>query len=80
MKYIIYEVQPSILSGTEIDGYYNKQVNRNILIELDEHGINSRHQTFDSAESEIRCNAQLLKFKTLTILPIFDIDWDGVIR
>lgn len=80
MKYIIYEIVPSVLSGTEPDGYYTKQVDRNILVELDVFHITSRHSSFEDAESEIRSNKTFLKFKRLTILPVFDIGWDGEIR
>jgi len=80
MQYIIYEIVPSVLSGIEPDGWYNKQIDRNVLIELDEREIVSRHQSFDAAESEIRRNTHLLKFKKLTVLPVFDISWDGEIR
>jgi len=78
MKYIIYELtQPNILQKMVPDGYYVKELVRNVLEELDEPMISSNHDTYDLAMREIIENKDKLKYKNLTILPIISIKWNG---
>jgi len=78
MKYIIYElIQPSHLKESVQDGYYIKTVYRNVLEELDVPKVESKHDSMESALSEINSNKELLKHLTLTVLPILSINWEG---
>lgn len=81
MKYTIYElIQPSHLKEVENEGYYINTIHRDVLQKLDVHDIESEHDTMESAANEIRKHSDKLKHKTLTVLPIFTIDWEGMER
>ena len=78
MKYVIYElVQPSHLKEIEYEGYYPKTVMRSVLQVLDVSRVNEEHSTFEDAVKEIENNTEHLKHKSLTILPVIDISYDG---
>lgn len=78
MQYVIYKlVQPSHLKEIEPDGYSQKTIYRDVLQKLDIFGIESEHNSMDSAISEIREHSKKLKNSTLTILPIIQVAWDG---
>lgn len=80
MNYIIYELtRPNILQKIVPDGYYTKELIRNVLEELDEPFIESQHESYDLAMAEIVKHKDKLKFKTMTILPIISIDYEGEI-
>lgn len=81
MKYVIYEmVQPSHLKEIKQEGYgYTKTIHRNVLEEIDYPNIESRHDSFESAVSEITKNAEKLKCLELTIIPIVRVSWDAEI-
>jgi len=80
MKYIIYSlVQPEHLQKTIPDGYHYKQLVRSVLEELDETGIESKHDSMEAAVAEITKNAENLKYFKLTILPVINIDYEGKI-
>lgn len=76
MKYKIFElVKPEHLQKTEIYGYYN------ILQEMDYSSkLDELYNSPEEALSKIEENKEDLKFKTLTIIPIIEINWEGEIR
>lgn len=81
MQYIIYLLEtPDVLTRHEPDGYYMKTTYRNALVELDEYGIESRHDSMESAIQEIEKNAKKLEGSSLTILPVISISWNGEIQ
>ena len=61
------------------DGHYLKILERNVLEILDEYGVEETHESFEGAVEEINKHAAKLKYKTLTILPIIRIDYEGEI-
>ena len=73
MKYAIYEIEDNV----EIvpDGYHWSSKHRYTLLELE--SIETKHDSLESALSEIERNKDLLKSKKLTIIPVIDISWDG---
>lgn len=78
MKYVIYEmVCPSHLKEIENDGYYPKTIYREVLQELDLVGIGKEHKTMEGAINEITNKKDALKHMKLTVLPVFEISWDG---
>ncbi len=78
MKYIIYEmVQPPQLTEVEFDGFYIKNLYREVLERLDIPGFEEEHSTMESAIAEIHSKKEQLKHLRLTILPVFSISWDG---
>ena len=80
MRYVIYElVSPEILKKTELRGYDQHSIERGVLQKLDEYDISAEHPSFEAAVSEIEKNAELLKYKELTILPIISVIWNGEI-
>ena len=81
MIYTIYElIQPDLFTQTIPDGYYSKTVYKDILQKVDLNNFESEHSTIDSAISEIKKNAELLKHITLTIIPIITINLEGEIN
>lgn len=80
MKYIIYElVKPSLLKEVEPDGYHYKTTYKQVLEKLDVGWIEAEHPSLESAMNEVYTNKEKLKQKTLTILPVLSIDWEGEI-
>jgi len=78
MRYVIYElVLPEVLQKTELRGYHQHSLERNVLQKLDEYDVTAEHSSFEAAVFEIEKNAELLKYKELTILPIISVLWDG---
>lgn len=81
MKYIIYEiVRPSHLAGLDDSGYNIRSVDRYVMERLDVHNVNEEHDTMENAIREINDKKENLKHLTLTVLPIFEVLWDGEIR
>ena len=72
-------IQPSFLKEVERDGYDLKTTYRDVLQELDVRGVEAEHSTMESAVAEILDKKELLKSLKLTILPVFNIHWDGEI-
>jgi hypothetical protein len=62
------------------DGYYVKELVRNVLEELDEPMISSQHDSYDLAMQEIVKHKDKLKFKSLTILQIISVNYEGEIN
>lgn len=80
MKYTIYEmVRPSILAETEYHGYYIETVYRDVLEILNVSGVEEEHLTLESAVAEIESKKEVLKGLRLTILPVFEISYNGEI-
>lgn len=80
MRYIIFKmVQPSHLKEIEPDGYYQKTIYRNVLEKLDVHGVEESHATMEDAVTEINLKKDLLKFMELTVIPVFNVSYDGTI-
>ena len=75
MKYIIYEMDSNVENVP--DGYHWSQKYRYTLLRLDISSIEDKHDSLESALSEIERNKDLLKFKKLTIIPVIDISWNG---
>ena len=81
MKYVIYElIKPEILSKLNFDGYHPSKTELSVFKELSIYGIQTTHRSFEHAAEEITENADKLKHLSLTILPVFDIMWDGEIQ
>jgi len=81
MKYIIYEmVQPSHLKEIEPDGYHQKTIYRDVLQKLDVPQVEEEHATMEDAVAEIHNKKDFLKHLTLTIIPVFTINWDGEVH
>ena len=81
MIYTIYElIQPDLFTQTIPDGYYSKTVYKDILQKVDLNNFESEHSNIDSAISEIQKNTERLKHMTLTVIPIFTINWAGEIN
>lgn len=82
MKYVIYEmITPEHLQKTVYENYgYRRTVYRNVLEELEVHGVQNTHESLELAIAEITANKNKLKNLQLTILPLFNIDSDGKIR
>ena len=83
MKYQIFElVGPSILKKYEPDGYHMKSTQGIVLqdVDIDRYGFEERHESIESAMNEIEEYSDDLKSKTLTIIPIIKIDYDGEVR
>lgn len=71
IQYVIYKIEPSVLSSKEEDGYYLKDINRSVLIEIGDffRRIKSKHDSFDQALMEIESHKEELRGMNLTILP-----------
>lgn len=81
MKYIIYKmVQPSQLREIDTENYHPRTIYRNVLEELDVSGVEEEHNSMESAIFEINQKKEKLKHLTLTILPVFNINYEGEIR
>ena len=83
MKYQIFElVEPSILKKYEPDGYHMKSTQGIVLqdVDIDRYGFEEKHESIESAMSEIEKYSDDLKGKTLTIIPIINIDYDGEVK
>ena len=83
MKYQIFElVGPSILKKYEPDGYHMKSTQGIVLqdVDIDRYGFEERHESIESAMNEIGRYSEDLKSKTLTIIPIITIDYDGEVK
>jgi hypothetical protein len=81
MKYIIYEmVTSNALTKLENSDMYDKK-DMIVLTPIEwAFDISREHPTYESAQADIEKYAEKLKYKTLTILPVFDIDYNGKIR
>ena len=83
MKFQIFElVEPPILKKHEPDGYHMKSIQGIILqdVDINRYGFEEIHDSVDSAINEIEKYSDDLKSKTLTIIPIITIDYDGEVR
>ena len=83
MKFQIFElVKPSILKKYEPDGYHMKSIQGIILqdVDIDRYGFEEIHDSIDLAINEIEKYSDDLKSKTLTIIPIINIDYDGEVK
>lgn len=83
MKFQIFElVEPPILKKHEPDGYYMKSIQGIILqdVDIDRYGFEEIHDSIDLAINEIEKYSDDLKSKTLTIIPIINIDYDGEVK
>lgn len=83
MKYQIFElVEPQILRKYEPDGYHMKCIQGVVLqeVDIDRFGFEETHESIDSAMNEIEKYSDDLKSKTLTIIPIINIDYNGEVR
>ena len=83
MKFQIFElVEPSILKKHEPDGYHMKSIQRIILqdVDINRFGFEEKHESIESAMNEIEEYSDDLKSKTLTIIPIINIDYDGEVK
>ena len=83
MKYQIFElISPPSLKKYEPDGYHMKSTQGSILqeIDIDRYGFEENHDSIDSAMNEIEKYSDNLKSKTLTIIPIININYDGEVR
>lgn len=79
MKYIIYELRKSIEPRVEYKNYSTVLIYSEVLEKLDISSIEEEHLTMESAIETIEKNKEKLKYKKLTILPIYEIDWQGEI-
>ena len=83
MKFQIFElIEPSILKKHEPDGYHMKSIQGIILqdVDINRYGFEEIHDSIDSAMNEIEKYSDDLKTKTLTIIPIINIDYDGEVN
>lgn len=81
MKYVIYElINPEILSKVEFEGYQATKTELSVLKKLSVYGIQTEHRSFKHAAEEIKENTDKLKHLSLTILPVFNIMWDGEVQ
>ena len=83
MKFQIFElVEPPILKKHEPDGYHMKSIQGIILqdVDIDRYGFEEIHDSIDLAINEIEKYSDDLKSKTLTIIPIINIDYDGEVK
>lgn len=83
MKYQIFElVGPSILHKYEPNGYHMKSTQGIVLqdVDIDRFGFEECHESIESAMNEIEEYSNDLKSKTLTIIPIINIDYNGEIK
>lgn len=81
MKYVIYElIVIDHLHGSKNEGYGRASIiDRLVLEEVDEIGVESKHSTSESAMAEIVSKNNKLKGRKLTVMPIISINWDGEI-
>lgn len=75
MTYKIYKLIGK--SKTVPDGYNMTTIERYKLEEISEWGMDNNYDTAEAAYADIVKNKDNLKSKTLTILPIVNINWDG---
>ena len=83
MKYQIFElVGPQILHKYEPDGYYMKSSQGIVLqdVDIDRFGFKDCHESIESAINEIEEYSENLKSKTLTIIPMIYINYDGEMK
>lgn len=83
MKYQIFElVGPEILHKYEPNGYHMKSTQGIVLqdVDIDRFGFEEKHDSYDSAMNEIEKYSNDLKSKTLTIIPIITIDYNGEVK
>jgi hypothetical protein len=73
-------VKPSHLKEIEQDGYYPRAIYRSVLEDLNVSGVEEEHNSMESAIFEINQKKEKLKHLTLTILPVFNINYEGEIR
>lgn len=80
-KYVIYEIsEPSVLTTIENDGYYPRSVHKQVLKQLDVRGIESEHDNENGAIHAIMDNLDKLKHLKLTIMPVYEVTWEGKLR
>lgn len=83
MKFQIFElVEPPILKKYEPDGYHMKSIQGIILqdVDINRYGFEEIHESIESAINEIEKYSDDLKTKTLTIIPIIQISYDGEVK
>ena len=83
MKYQIFElVGPQILHKYEPDGYHMKSTQGIVLqnVDINRFGFEEKHDSIDSAMNEIEKYSEDLKGKTLTIIPMIYINYDGEVK
>lgn len=83
MKYQIFElIGPSILKKYEPDGYHMKSTQGIVLQDVNINCFEFKecHESIESAMNEIEKYSEDLKSKTLTIIPMIYIDYNGEIR
>lgn len=80
MKYIIYELVSSKEPRIEYRNYSTEVIYSEVLEKLDLTLIEEEHLTMESAIKTIEENKERLKLKKLTILPIYEINWEGNIK
>ncbi len=81
MQYIIYEmIAPSLLEEVKKEYYYVQTIENYVLRKLDVPFVEAEHPTMESAIAEIDSKKDELKHLTLTILPIFKINYIGEIQ
>jgi len=77
MNYKIYELVGK--SKTIPDGYNMRTIETYKLEEIREWDMENDYDSIDAAYADIVKKKDDLKIKTLTILPIININWDGEI-
>ena len=72
MQYQIFEIIPK--RRFERDGYDMKSINN---YTLEQENYPEIFDTFEIAQSHIQLNSDMFKKQKVTILPVFDIDYEG---
>lgn len=78
MKWVIYQmVTPNSLKEISHYNYSQQVIYREVLEKLDVSGVEENHRSMESAIIEIKIKKDKLKHLKLTILPIFEINYEG---
>ena len=78
MKYKIYElVSPEHLKRIDYDGYHPRTIERYVLEPLD--ALDETYSSMDDAMNVISAIKEKVRGKSLVILPVVNIHWDGEI-
>lgn len=83
MKFQIFElIELPILKKYEPDGYYTKSTQGIVLqdVSIDRYGFEEKHESIESAMNEIEKYSDDLKSKTLTIIPIIQINYNSEVK
>jgi len=81
MVYKIYELVTSNALTKLDNSDFSEREDRIVLTPIEWiSGMERENSTYDAAAENIRQHADKFKDKTLTIIPIFDIRWDGRVR